>query len=65
MAAFGKILVVFNPTAIGPRPVVVLQDIEGNSAPLDAPAGVPKVISQFGKNYTDSNARNLAIWTTG
>lgn len=45
MSSFGKILLVFNPTAIGPRPVAVLTDIEGNFAPLDAPAGVPKVIT--------------------
>lgn len=42
MSASGKILLVFNPTAIRPRPVLVLKDPTGALFPLSSSAPIVK-----------------------
>lgn len=62
MAPTGKILLVYNPTAIGPRPMCIFTDINAAFSPLDKADSIPKVIAQEGIVYVDSNLRNLGIW---
>lgn len=66
MAPNGKILLVFNPTAILVRPVAILSDVLGKFNSFSTPAGIAKnQIMRMPLNINDSAVRNLAIWTSG
>lgn len=65
MAAGGKILIIFNPTAIRPRPVMVMTDTGGLFHSLANPAVIPKNIFQRSPGINDIVNRNLGIWSTG
>lgn len=66
MGANGKIMIVFNPTAIRPRPIAVLTDTAGTFPSFSSTAVIPKNIKQFGPgNLLDQVPKNLGIWSTG
>lgn len=65
MAPTGKILVVFNPTAIRPRPVVVIPDPNGDYQSFESNGVAAKNIKQwYGANF-DSVVKLAGIWSTG
>jgi len=64
MAANGKIMLVYNPTAIRPRPVAILTDTAGITPAFSSPAVIPKNIRQYGPGVNDIVQKYLGIWGT-
>jgi len=53
MTANGKIILIFNPTAIRPRPVLIVDDKGGVFSALNSPAPLVKTLRQYRYNGVD------------
>lgn len=65
MAPSGKVILIINPTAIRPRPVLMIDDSQGAFLPLDAPGVLSKSVRQYMPGAFDSTVKTLGLWETG